>query len=144
MSKRIDYELYCKELFVVKYKSNYSWESMIYFDLGSEIIKENCNFEFYYNKTDITPTVLDCWNGIILANWPNDKHIICNIKNDIPIRIPSHLYALVNRSVLCNCGIEAENHFLLESLAACNDANSNLVMYFTMNTCFCQLPRLVP
>ena len=72
--------------------------------------------------------------GIILANWPNDKHIICNINNDIPIKIPSHPYILVNRSVLCNCGIEAENHFLLESLAAFQGINSKLVMYFTVNT----------
>ena len=27
---------------------------------------------------------------MILANWPNDKHIICNINNDISLRIPSH------------------------------------------------------
>ena len=43
---------------------------------------------------------------------------------------------LVNRSILCNCGIEAENHFLLESLATCQDVNSRLVMYFTVNTAF--------
>ena len=35
---------------------------------------------------------------------------------------------------MCNCGIEAENHFLLESLAACQNSNSKLVMYFTVNT----------
>ena len=29
-----------------------------------------------------------------------------------------------------------ENNFLLESLAACHDANSKLVMYFTVNTAF--------
>ena len=28
------------------------------------------------------------------------------------------------------------NHFLLESLAACHDTNSKLVMYFTVNTTF--------
>ena len=39
-------------------------------------------------------------------------------------------------SVLSNCGIEAENHFLLESLAACQDTNSKLIMYFTANTAF--------
>ena len=39
----------------------------------------------------------------------------------------------MNRSVLCNCGIEAENNFLLESLAAFHDADTNLVMYFTVN-----------
>ena len=42
---------------------------MIYFDLGSDIIKENCsNFANYFNKTDIKPTVLDGRNEIILAN----------------------------------------------------------------------------
>ena len=64
------------------------------------------------------------------------KHIICNINNDIPVKIPSHPYILVNGSVFCNCGIEAENNFLLESLAACHDADSKLVMYFMVNTAF--------
>ena len=73
---------------------------------------------------------------LFLVNWPNDKHIICNINNNIPIKIPSHPYVLVNRSVLGNCGIEVENHFLLESLAVCQGINSKLVMYFTVNTAF--------
>ena len=106
---------------------------MIHFKLDENTIKENCKFKFFYNKTDITPTVLDGGNDIILANWPNDKHIICNINNDIPVRIPSYPYTLVNRSVFCNCGIEVENHFLLESLAVGENANSKLTMYFTVN-----------
>ena len=85
---------------------------------------------------DITWTVLDGGNEIIVANWPSDKHIICTINNDIPIEILSHPYILVNRSVLCNCGIEAENNFLLESLATCHGANTNLIMHFTVNTTF--------
>ena len=64
---------------------------------------------------------MDGGNEIILANWPADKCIICSINNDIPIEIPSHWYILVNRSVLCNCRIEVENNYLLESL------------YFTVN-----------
>ena len=107
---------------------------MIYFNLNAETIKENYKFKFFYNKTDITSILLDGGNEIILANWPNDKHIICNINNNRLIKIPSQLYALVNRSVLCNWGIEVENHFLLESLAACQDTNSELSMYFTANT----------
>ena len=91
---------------------------------------------FYYNKIDITLSVPDRGNEIILANWPNNKHIICTINNDIPIKIPCYLYILVNRSVLCNCGIEVENNFLLESLAVCHDANTNLVIYFMVNTAF--------
>ena len=88
----------------MKHRSKYSCESTIYFNLNSETIKENCRFKFYYNKVDITPTVLDGGNEMILANWPNDKHIICNINNVIPIKIPSHLYILVNRSVLWHRG----------------------------------------
>ena len=42
--KRIDYEFYCEELFVVKHKTKYSCDSAIYFDLDAEIIKENCEF----------------------------------------------------------------------------------------------------
>ena len=80
--------------------------------------------------------MLDGGNETILSNWPNDKHIICNINNNIPIKIPSHPYVLVKRNLLCNFGIEVENHFLLESLAACQDANSKLVMYLTVNTAF--------
>ena len=57
-----------------------------------EIIKQNCDFLFYYNKTDITQTVLDGGNEIILVNWPTDKHIICIINNDILIEIPGHPY----------------------------------------------------
>ena len=144
MCKTIGYEFYCEELFVVKHKTKYSCESAIYSKLGTDIIKENCNFTFYYNKTGILHTVLDGGNEIILANWPSDKHIICNINNDIPARIPSHPYVLVNRSVLCNCGIEADNHYLLELLAAFDNANSKLTMYFTVNTSFVNYLDIFP
>ena len=63
--KRIGYEFYCKELFIVKHKSRYSCESVIYFNLNAETIKENCKFKFYYNKTDITPTVLDAGDNYL-------------------------------------------------------------------------------
>ena len=80
----------------------------------------------------------------MLANWPNDKHIICNVNNDIPVRIPSHPYVLVNRSILCNCRIEADNHYHLESLAVCDNKVSNLVMYFTINMAFTNNLNLLP
>ena len=51
-------------------------------------------------------TVLNGGNEIILANWPNDKHIICTINNDIPIEIPSHPYILVNRNALATVALK--------------------------------------
>ena len=94
--KNIGYEFYYEELFVVEHKSKYSCESAIYFNLGSEIIKENCNFAYYLNKTDIKPSVLHDGNEIILVNWLNNKHIECNVNNDIPIKIPRLLYVFLN------------------------------------------------
>ena len=92
-SKKIGYEFYCEECLVVKHKSSYI--CAIYFNLTTDIINNNCNFDFYFNRTDITPTVLDGGDEIVLANWLNDKHIICNVNNDIPVNISSHPYVLV-------------------------------------------------
>ena len=39
-SKRIGYEFYCEELFVVRHKSIHSCKSVIYFDLDTEILKK--------------------------------------------------------------------------------------------------------
>ena len=141
--KKIGYEFYFKELFIVKHTSSYSCESAIYFNLTTDI-KNNCDFEFYFNKTDVTPTVLDGGDEIVLANWPSDKHIICNINNDIPIKIPSHPYVLVSRSVLCNCRIEADNHHLLESIATCDSKIAKLVMHFTFNLAFTNYLDMLP
>ena len=43
---------------------------------------------------------------------------------------------MVDRNILCNCGLEADNHHLLESLAACNNRHTKLKMYFTINLAF--------
>ena len=42
--KNIGYEFCCEELFMVKHKSKYTCWSVIHFNLGPDIIKENCNF----------------------------------------------------------------------------------------------------
>ena len=128
----------------MKHKSKYSCESAIYFNLNIYTIKENCNFKFYYNTTDISPAVLDGRNEINLVNWPNNKEILCNINNDIPVRIPSHPYLLINGNILCNCGTEVDNHYLLVSLAACNNTNSKLITYFTINTAFANYLDMFP
>ena len=44
----------------------------------------------------------------------------------------------MNKSILCNCDVEAESNFLLESLTACEnlEAKTDLEMYFTVNLAF--------
>ena len=138
MCKRIGYEYYCEELFVVKSKSKYSCASTLYFQLDKQTMKDNCIFDYYYNKTDVKPSILDGRYEIVLANWPSFKRIVCSTHNNIPIEIPSHSYVLLNRTIFCNCIIEAENNFLLESIAACDPDGdgANVEMYSMANTAF--------
>ena len=51
---------------------------------------------------------------------------------------------MINRSVLCNCGFEADNHYLLESLAVCDIVDSKLTMYFSVNTAFANYLDMFP
>ena len=136
--KRIGYEYYCEELFVVKSKSKYSCTSALYFQLDKQTIKDNCIFDYYYNKTNVKPSILDGGHEIVMANWPSFKGIVCSTHNNIPIEIPSHLYVLLNRMIPCNCIIEVENNFLLESIAVCDpdSVSADLEMYFVANTAF--------
>ena len=136
MCKKIGYEFYCEELFVVRHKNEHTCESTIYFDLGADIIKENCDFQYYFNNTDMKPSVLDGGYEIILANWPNTIYVICNDNHNFPIKIPSHSYVLLKRAVPCNCGIEAKDNFLLQSIATCPGKQSASTMYYTVNTAF--------
>ena len=111
---------------------------MIYFNLESDVIKANCEFQYYYDKTDIKPTVVDGGFQIILANWPNYQKIMCLHNNNIPINIPGHPYVLMNSSILCYYDIESESNFLLESLVACEgpETKTDLEMHFTINLAF--------
>ena len=66
--KRIGYEYFCEELFVA---------SAVYFSLNHKI-KQNCNFDYHFHKTDITPSVLDGGQNIILQIGPiiKDSYVL--------------------------------------------------------------------
>ena len=61
---------------------------------------------------------------------------MCKDNHEYPIKIPRHPYVLLKRSVLCNCDIHAEEHSLLESIAACPGRQSDMAIYYTVNTAF--------
>ena len=55
--KKIGYEFYCEELFGVRHRSQHDCDSAIYFDSIAETMKENCKFQYFYNKTDVKPVI---------------------------------------------------------------------------------------
>ena len=68
---------FCEELFLVKHETKHSCESAIFYKLGSDVIKENCNFKYSYNAT-VIPSVLDGGSQIVLANMINKKKLSCS------------------------------------------------------------------
>ena len=133
--KKTGYEFYCEELFAVKHRSHHNCKSAKYFDSNAKIIKENHEFQYYYNKTCKTIS-FRCGNEIILANWPYTKYVVCKDNHEYPIKMPRHPYILLKRSVLCNCDIQTEDHSLLESIAACPGKQSAMTIYYTVNAAF--------
>ena len=62
--------------------------------------------------------------------------MICKDNHEYPIKIPRHPHVLLKKSVLCNCDIHAEEHSLLESIATCPGKQSDMTIYYTVNTAF--------
>ena len=46
--KRIGYGFYCEELFIVKHKFSYSCESAIYYNLTTDIIEKQMQFQVLF------------------------------------------------------------------------------------------------
>ena len=54
------------------------------------------------------------------------------------------MFWLTEASILCNYRIEADNHHLLESIAACDKKVTKLIMYFTINLVFTNYLDMIP
>jgi hypothetical protein len=144
MCKQIHFEYFCEELFLVKHKTKSSCESSLYFDLPPDKIINECVFKYYYNTT-VQPAVLDGGDIIVLANIVNQKRLICTDNYNLAQPLPSHQYVMVNRSILCNCEIEAGLMYILRSLGSCSDSSHLPPMYFTLNLAFYEkFKKLLP
>ena len=75
MCKMIHLTYFCEELFLVKHKTKHSCESAIFYKLGSEVIKENCNFKYFYNAT-VIPSVLDGGSQIVLGQYDKQEVVL--------------------------------------------------------------------
>ena len=136
MCKKIRQNYYCEELFMVKHKTKHSCESALFFDLPDNLIKAHCHFEFYYNKS-VTPSVLDGGEMIILANMKENKRLICSDTHGLVVPIETGEYIMVNRSILCNCKIEADLSYILKQMGSC-DSNVQHEVFVTINLPFFQ------
>ena len=143
MCKSIRHTYYCEELFVVKHKSHHSCASAIFYDLGPEEVVLKCQFDYIYNTT-MPPTVLDGGQSLLLANFHGPQSLKCNSKNGgLPKPAPEHVYAVVDRSFLCDCQLDLEHHAtILQQLSSCTDNHTaHFQVEFVVNLGFYQLLR---
>ena len=143
MCKSIRYTYYCEELFVVKHKSRHSYASAIFYDLGPEEVVHKCQFDYIYNTT-MPPTVLDSGRSLLLANFHGPHSLKCNSKNgSLPKPASEHVYAVVDRSFLCDCQLDLEHHAtILRQLSVCTDNHTaHFQVEFVVNLGFYQLLR---
>ena len=141
MCKSIRHTYYCEELFVVKHKSCHSCASAIFYDLGPEEVVQKCQFDYIYNTT-MPPTVLDGGRSLLLANFHGPRSLKCNSKNGgLHKPAPEHVYAVVDRSFLCDCQLDLEHHAtILRQLSSCTDNHTtHFRVEFMVNLGFYQL-----
>ena len=147
MCKLIQQSYYCEELFLVKHKSKYSCESALFFELSASIVREHCTFQYYFNKT-VMPSILDGGPQVLLANFQQNKKLICKRFHGLATPLPEHAYVVVNRTMLCDCEVESELTYLKRNLA-CNSVVKEVSFFFTINMGFtincgvyCSVPTL--
>ena len=131
MCKQIRHTYYCEEIILVKHKSKHNCESAIFYNLTSEVVYSVCQFNYY--NTSVTPSILDGGSHILLANMLSTKRLVCSNNFHMALPVPSYLYVLVNRSLLCNCHLESGLTYVLKSLGSCSVKNK-FTMYFSLNS----------
>ena len=135
--KSISHHYYCEETFLVKHSSKHTCEAALFYELSDTIVKQNCNFEFVYNKS-VVPSVLDGGSELVLANFQSNKELSCWDQNnfDAPFALPKHDYVKVDRKILCNCRIKGELIEVMSSISACTDNATLPPLQFSYNKAF--------
>ena len=128
MCKQIKQIYFCEELFLVKHKTKHSCESALFYELTSELIKQNCEFKYFYN-TSVIPSVLDGGSQIILANMLPEKRLICSYDQGLAKPLPSSPYVLVDRKILCHCHIQSGLTYVLKNVGSCNSTSQPKITY---------------
>ena len=129
MCKQIKHIYFCEELFLVKHKTKHSCESALFYDLESTLVKQNCQFKYFYNTT-VIPSVLDGGSEIVLANMLNEKRLICTYDQGLAKPLPASPYVLVDRRILCHCHIQSGLTYVLKNIGSCNSTEQP-VLYYT-------------
>ncbi len=108
----------------------------MFFSDPTQTVLENCGFDYRYNMTAI-PTVLDEGETILLANMVKQKSIRCKHNAYLKTPFPHHNCITVNRSLLCECEIDASLAYVLRSLSACDHHNRDpLTVTMAVNLAF--------
>ena len=134
MCKQIKQIYFCEEIFLVKHKTKHSCESALFYNLSSNLIKQNCDFKYMFNAS-VIPAVLDGGSHIVLANMLPEKRLICAYDQGLAKPLPTSPYVLVDRKILCHCHIQSGLTYVLKNVGSCNSTLQTQISY-TVNLAF--------
>ena len=135
MCKSIRYEYYCEELFLVKHRTTPSCEATLFYSDDKGAIVQHCQFTYWQDK-NVTPSILDGGNQIVLANMMKEKRLICSRNANLAEPLPSYSYVTVNRTLLCNCELDASLSYVQRSIGSCKGDETDTQMTFVSNYAF--------
>ncbi len=135
MCKKIRFDYYCEELFLVKHQSMKTCESALFYNHNNGTILSSCDFKYTFNIS-VIPSVLDRGSQIVLANMVNNRRLTCSGMDNLWQPLLSYKYITVSRSILCDCQITSSLSYMLRSIGSCSQGKETPKLYFTANLAF--------
>ena len=108
---------YCKNSYVLRYQSEHTCESAIYYRTDPKTIIKHCRAMFA-SRQNFPPKVLDAGETMVLFNLPRPWILVCG-KHKRPREIKIAAYKILNQTELCECSLTAGTFSLDETLVQC-------------------------
>ena len=118
---KIDTKYYCETSLMIKNRGYDSCAKVIYTDEPQHIIKERCDFKYFYN-IEPKPQVIVGKTEVLIANLPLPWTFDCKDgvnQNNIVSGPP---YAVLKRNIFCSCSMESDNYVIHQGNLNCVDS----------------------
>lgn len=119
MCRRIRYQYFCEELFMIKDRTHPECAPRIYHGAQRKEVHSICQYDFYQDLAP-PPTVLDGGHEILMANIALHGEKRCEGSASLGQVYLKQPYTVVDRNLLCHCQLEMEKTKVLRDLNACD------------------------
>ena len=138
---KIDYMYYCEYAHLLKYHTEHTCMSVIYYDKSSQIKGDKCKMIVTFD-TLLESKILDASNILILSNLQKPWTIVCKDVDRI-FELEYSTYHILNQPELCKCSLTAGNYLLSQTASNCGDMPEVKDSFFTTYYAFNKIVLVV-